>query len=122
MPDWLRNGTAAFVSKTDATVPSPLLTAPRNKTLAEDNYSVAEWIHFIYTFWDSITHYKAKSVHFWGLMNSAIKTDTPEVRPEADNSQKFTKPFIILQFAARQPGLDFSLTHPESVPKLWNIL
>ena len=25
----------------------------------------------LYTFWDSITHYKAESVHFLGLMNSA---------------------------------------------------
>ena len=27
----------------------------------------------LYTFWDSIAHYKTKSVHFWGLMNSATK-------------------------------------------------
>ena len=27
----------------------------------------------LYTFWDNITHYKTKSVHFWGLMNSATK-------------------------------------------------
>ena len=27
----------------------------------------------LYTFWDSITHYKTKSVHFFGLMNSATK-------------------------------------------------
>ena len=33
---------------------------------------VAEWIHFT-LFGDNITHYKTKSVHFWGLMNSATK-------------------------------------------------
>ena len=27
----------------------------------------------LYTFWDNITHYKTKSVHFLGLMNSATK-------------------------------------------------
>ena len=27
----------------------------------------------LYTFWDNITHYKTKSVDFWGLMNSATK-------------------------------------------------
>ena len=27
----------------------------------------------LYTFWDSITHSKNKSVHFWGLVNSATK-------------------------------------------------
>ena len=27
----------------------------------------------LYTFWDNITHYKTKSVHFWGAMNSAAK-------------------------------------------------
>ena len=27
----------------------------------------------LFTFWDDITHYKAKTVHFWGLMNSATK-------------------------------------------------
>ena len=27
----------------------------------------------LYTFRDNITHYKTKSVHFWGLMNSATK-------------------------------------------------
>ena len=32
-------------------------------------YLVAEWIYF----WDNITHYKRKSVHFLGLMNSATK-------------------------------------------------
>ena len=26
-----------------------------------------------YTFWDNITHYKAESVHFGGLKNSATK-------------------------------------------------
>ena len=30
----------------------------------------------LYTFWDSITHYKAESVHFLGLMNSATKIIT----------------------------------------------
>ena len=25
------------------------------------------------TVWGNITHYKTESVHFWGLMNSAIK-------------------------------------------------
>ena len=28
----------------------------------------------LYTVWDNITHYKTKSVHFLGLMNSASKT------------------------------------------------
>ena len=28
---------------------------------------VAEWIHFT-LFWDNITHFKTKSVHFWGLI------------------------------------------------------
>ena len=27
----------------------------------------------LYTFGDNITHYKTKSVDFWGLMNSATK-------------------------------------------------
>ena len=27
----------------------------------------------LYTFLDNITHYKTKSVHFFGLMNSATK-------------------------------------------------
>ena len=27
----------------------------------------------LYTVWDNITSYKTKSVHFWGLMNSATK-------------------------------------------------
>ena len=27
----------------------------------------------LFTFWDDITHYKTKSVHFLGLMNSAFK-------------------------------------------------
>ena len=27
----------------------------------------------LYTFWDNITHYKNKSVHFLGLMHSATK-------------------------------------------------
>ena len=27
----------------------------------------------LYTFWDNNTHYKPKSVHFRGLMNSATK-------------------------------------------------
>ena len=27
----------------------------------------------LYIFWDNITHYKTKSVHFFGLMNSATK-------------------------------------------------
>ena len=27
----------------------------------------------LYTFWDHVTHYKTKSVHFSGLMNSATK-------------------------------------------------
>ena len=27
----------------------------------------------LYTFWDNIAHYKTKSVHVWGLMNSATK-------------------------------------------------
>ena len=26
-----------------------------------------------YAFWDNMTHYKTKSVHFGGLMNSATK-------------------------------------------------
>ena len=29
----------------------------------------------VYTFWDSIAHYEAKSVHFFGLMNSATKSE-----------------------------------------------
>ena len=33
---------------------------------------VAEWIHCA-PFWDNTTHYKTKSVHFLGLMNSATK-------------------------------------------------
>ena len=33
---------------------------------------VAEWVHFT-LFRDNITHSKTKSVHFWGLMNSATK-------------------------------------------------
>ena len=28
----------------------------------------------LYTFWDNITHYNIKSVHFLGLMNSATKS------------------------------------------------
>ena len=27
----------------------------------------------LFTFWDNITHYNTKSVHFWGLMNSATQ-------------------------------------------------
>ena len=27
----------------------------------------------LYTFGDNITHYKTKSVYFWGLINSATK-------------------------------------------------
>ena len=27
----------------------------------------------LYTFWDNITHYKTKGVHFLGLMNSATR-------------------------------------------------
>ena len=30
----------------------------------------------LYTFWGNITHYKAESVHFLGLMNSATKIIT----------------------------------------------
>ena len=30
----------------------------------------------LYTFWDNLTHYKAESVHFLGLMNSATKIIT----------------------------------------------
>ena len=33
---------------------------------------VAAWIHFT-LFWDNITHNKAETVHFWGLMNSTTK-------------------------------------------------
>ena len=40
---------------------------------------VAEWIHFA-LFWDNITHYKTTSVHFGGLMNSATKKMSLEVR------------------------------------------
>ena len=35
-------------------------------------FLVAE-LDTLYTFWDNITHYKRKSVHFLGLMNSATK-------------------------------------------------
>ena len=33
---------------------------------------VAEWIHFT-LYGDNMTHYKTKSLHFLGLMNSATK-------------------------------------------------
>ena len=29
-------------------------------------FLVAEWIHFNYTFWENITHYKTESVYFFG--------------------------------------------------------
>ena len=35
----------------------------------------------LYTFWDNITHYKTKSVHFLGLMNSATKFSLVTSRP-----------------------------------------
>ena len=28
-----------------------------------------------FTFWDNITHYKTRSVHFWGLLNSATEAE-----------------------------------------------
>ena len=34
---------------------------------------LSSWVDTLYTFWDNITHYKTKSVHFLGLMNSATK-------------------------------------------------
>ena len=33
----------------------------------------------LYTFWDNTTHYKTKSVHCLGLMNSATKTVTMSI-------------------------------------------
>ena len=41
----------------------------------------------LYTFGDNITHYKTKSVHCWGLMNSATKSDeetTKALVPQSD--------------------------------------
>ena len=35
---------------------------------------VAEWIHFT-LLGDNITHYKTKSVHFWGLKNLAATSE-----------------------------------------------
>ena len=35
--------------------------------------SFSSCVDTLYTFWDNITHSKTKSVHFWGLMNSATK-------------------------------------------------
>ena len=37
----------------------------------------------LYTFWDNITHYKTKSVHFLGLMNSATKIVMFVIQPPA---------------------------------------
>ena len=55
----------------------------------------------LYNFLDNITHYKTKSVHFWGLMNSATKrtwrtTSTAKLisgeRLEALNTQSVSNP------------------------------
>ena len=46
---------------------------PRLLNCEEHFFLVAERIHFNYTFWDNITHYKTKSVHFLGVMNSATE-------------------------------------------------
>ena len=32
------------------------------------------------TFWDNITHYKTKSVHCWGLLDSATKVPLSQVQ------------------------------------------
>ena len=37
-----------------------------------EGFLVADWLHFTH-FWDNITQYNTKSVHCWGLMNSATK-------------------------------------------------
>ena len=44
---------------------------------------LSSWVDTLYTFWDSSTHYKTESVHFWGLMNSATKMQTLGFRDRA---------------------------------------
>ena len=46
----------------------------------------------LYTFWDNITHYETKSVHFLGLMNSATKNveQTPQKLTGKDVGPEFT--------------------------------
>ena len=39
-------------------------------------FFLSSWVGTLYTFWGNITHYKTKSVNFWGLMNSATKFES----------------------------------------------
>ena len=44
----------------------------------------------LYTFWDKITHLDTKSVHFWGLMNSATKlVKTLKINPRVESIEKW---------------------------------
>ena len=56
----------------------------------------------LYTFWDSITHYKTESVHFLGLMNSATRS-----RKRATTTKK-TKGIV-------QPAPRFRLRDPQGL-------